>query len=110
MQYELKYLPSFIEDYWETLHYISNVLHAPQAANKLLDDADRAIAALAYDPKLGREYIKLDGTNTPYRRLLVKNHVVFYRVDDENHKIYIYRIVYGRRNLEHIIGKLPDEE
>ena len=107
MPYKLRYLPSFVEDYWQTLHYISYNLYAPQAARRLLDQAEAAIAKLADNPNLGRVYITLDGKETPYRRLVIKNHIVFYRVDDETREIRVHRIVYGRRNLERIVGELP---
>ena len=106
MSYKLRYLPSFVEDYWQTLHYISHKLHAPQAARRLLHQTDHAIAALADDPRLGSPYITLDGKETGYRRLIVKNHIVFYRVDEQAREICVHRIVYGRRDLERIVREL----
>ena len=110
MRYELRYLPSFVEDYWETLYYISYKLYAPQAARRLLDRADTIIAKLAENPKLGRKYITLNGNETPYRRLIVRNHIVFYRIDEDAQEVRVHRIVYGGRDLDRIVGELPRDE
>jgi len=107
MPYKLKYLPSFINDYWQTLHYISYTLYAPQAAWRLLNHTDIAIARLTDNPRLGKVYITLDGRETPYRRLIIRNHIVLYRIDEDAQQVNIHRIVYGRRDLDRIVGELP---
>ena len=41
--YELQYLPLFYDDLLATVKYLSEVLHNPKAANKLIDDVENAI-------------------------------------------------------------------
>ena len=42
-KYSLRYLPLFYEDLKEKLTYISSTLEDPQAANNLLDEAEKKI-------------------------------------------------------------------
>ena len=38
-----------------------------------------------------------------YRKITVKNYIVFYRVDDKANTIYIMRVIYGRRDYINLI-------
>jgi len=109
MRYQLRYLPSFVEDYWDTLQYISHELYAPQAARRLLDHTDKSIAMLADSPRFGKIFVTLEGKETPYRRLVVRKHIIFYRIDEQAQTVFIHRIVYGARDLERIVDKLPND-
>ena len=38
-----------------------------------------------------------------YRKMFVKNHLVFYWVNEEKHLVTIARVIYGGRNIDNIL-------
>jgi plasmid stabilization system protein ParE len=78
--------------------YIEFVLLNPQAADDLLDEAEKKIGglstfqemfALVDDPVLKAWGIRLT---------LVRDYIAFYVISEENHTIYIVRFLYGKRD------------
>lgn len=60
---------------------------------KFLELLTFKLSLLIAFPKM---YIEYDD-NKKYRRFVVKNYVVFYKVDEENQIIHIVHIYYGRK-------------
>lgn len=62
----------------------------PTAAASFLDDVDNPrMYSLCQSARLSR---------TGYRKIVIKNYLIIYRIDDETKKVFIVRIVYGGRN------------
>ena len=104
--YQLRYLPLFLDDVNSVTSYIKNELLNPKAANELIDAIEDAIlerlpVCESYEPfhsKRERKY--------KYYRIYVKNYVVYYVViDDEGaDKIMeVRRLLYNRQDRENII-------
>ena len=100
MPYNVVLVPSFHRDAWSVFSYISQRLGAPQAAERLLEEAERRAQRLADFPTQGKIFVLSDGTQTKYRRINVRNYAMFYRINEETHTVEIHRFIYGRRNLE----------
>jgi len=96
--YHIQYLPIFKEDLSGIVDYITQVLHNPRAAERLVNDIEVAIyhrlkAPLGYAPY---------PTNTkrphPYYRIQVRNYSIFYVVKDKT--MEIRRIIYNKRDIK----------
>ena len=55
-----------------------------------------SIEELKYMPKAHAIIKKYDSLEMEYRRIVINNYVIIYTVDEENHKVYIVNIYYGR--------------
>ena len=96
--YKIEFTDKAEEDLFSSLSYIANVLKAPTAAKKLLEEIENKVKILESSPfccaLVSDEYLKTKGI----RSLLVKNYLVFYIVKEEENIASIIRILYGRRN------------
>ena len=92
-KYEVKVTRQAMAQMKEIVHYISAELLAPEAANKLLDKMRDAIAALSFMPKkyalIEEEPWKHEGV----RKIIVKNFLIYYWVDEENFKVQVIAAV-----------------
>ena len=73
-------------------------LQNPQAASELADEISKCYTNLASIPNIYEMCNDARNRAKGYRRLVVKNYIVVYRVDEEEIVIYILRIFYGKRN------------
>ena len=85
--YKLVFAPEFARDLDSTFEYISHVLCADKAAKELMKEIDDSIMY----PECN-EPLKSLG----YRKIVVKNYILIYEVDDEKKNINLLRIFYGR--------------
>lgn len=87
----------------ETLSYMEDDLSNPTAASDFMDALEDKIDEICKNPKTGRivknPYLKRDDV----RRFLVDNYIAYYIIDEDNSKIVILRLVYGRRDLDKIL-------
>ena len=49
------------------------------------------------------EIEKHDETNRVYHKIVVKNYIVLYTIDEENKKVFISHMFYSRRNYLYIL-------
>ncbi|MGN0247519.1 MAG: type II toxin-antitoxin system RelE/ParE family toxin [Lachnospiraceae bacterium] len=90
-------------DLSDILQYISKDLSAPKAASEFLDEVLKCYDNISENPLM---YALCDNDrlkNKKYRKAIIKNYIMFYRVDEENHIIYIMRFIYGRRDYIRLI-------
>ena len=83
--------------------YIATELSNPEAASSFADELIEKLEELCRTPKSGRPvqnpYLKRDGV----RRVLVKNYIAYYLIDDAGIKIVVLRVVYNRRDQDKIL-------
>ncbi len=83
--------------------YMANELSNPEAASSFTDELVEKLEELCRTPKSGRPvqnpYLKRDGI----RRVLVKNYIAYYLIDDAEMKIVVLRVVYNRRDQDKIL-------
>lgn len=96
-KYKLRILPLFEYDLNEIVDYISLMLKNPTAANKLVDDVERAICDRLSCAQSFEPYRTLEEHPHPYYRIQVRNFSVFYVVIDDT--MEVRRIIYSRRDL-----------
>ncbi len=99
--YHIQYLPIFKEDLSGIVDYITQVLHNPRAAERLVNDVEVAI----YHRLKAPLDMPLYPTNTkrphPYYRIQVRNYSIFYVVKDKT--MEIRRIIYNKRDIKHLL-------
>ena len=92
-EYEVRVTRQALEQMKEIVHYISNDLMAPDAADNLLDKMKAEITKLSSSPKkhalIGEEPWRTEGV----RKLVVKNFLIYYWVDDENNRVQVTTVI-----------------
>ena len=104
--YEVQWTSPAKEDLVCAVTYIADMLKAPLAAEKLLDDIEKETAVLADNPYLFSlshdEYIATRGI----RHVNVKNYMLFYTVNEDARTITIIRMLFARRDWIQLLGGL----
>jgi len=96
-----RYLPLFERDVAETVDYIANVLQNPIAADRLIDEIEKAINNRLFDPAAFERYNSVKDRKQPYYTIKVGNYIVFYVVI--GNVMEMRRFVYGKRDLPNLI-------
>ncbi len=100
-QYQIKYLPIARRDLQDIVDYIAFDLEVPETAIKILDTLETEISTLRLNPFRGSIYSSSRGHKFQYRKLFVKNYVVFYLILEDS--VEIQRVFYNRRNMNKLI-------
>ena len=94
------------DDIDEAFDYIDNELVNPDAASAFADELEEKLEEICKTPKAGRPlhnpYLKRDVV----RRVLVKNYIAYYLIDEENENIVVLRVVYNRRDQNKILKNI----
>ena len=93
MTYKIKYLPLAVQDLNDIARYLSGFY--PKTASRVLKELREKITKLGDTPKMCEVY-HLDPA---YRRMVVDQYLVFYRVNDEIKTVEIHRVLRGAWNL-----------
>ncbi|MDO9535742.1 MAG: type II toxin-antitoxin system RelE/ParE family toxin [Bacillota bacterium] len=102
-RYEVFMTEPAVDDLQEITRYISKELKEPAIAQKLvakIKDAVMGLAevssrhALMFDERLAAQGI---------RKLPLENYIVFYVISEKNMAVTVVRILYGRRDWEHLL-------
>ena len=104
-EYQLRYLPKFYEDMKQHTDYIVNHLQNPQAANDLIDAAEKAILERQHNAEAFEQYHSRKDRRYPYYRIYVRNFIIFYVViPEKDHKIMeVRRFLFGKSNWKRSI-------
>lgn len=90
-------------DLRDIVRYISAQLAAPITALETLEAIEQATTYLAdiphRAPAVADERLAVIG----YSKLIVKNHIIFFSVDEKARVVDVERILYGRRNWQAIL-------
>lgn len=101
MAYKIKYFRSFNRTLNNSLRYIVNDLGNPVAARNLLTNTNNEIKKLADYPFTLRPFTYSKRSNTPYYRIIVNNHYVFFTV--RGNTLEMRYFIYNRRNYIELI-------
>jgi len=78
--------------------YITYNLYAEKAAQKLMQLIEKEFERLEYSPLLYPEIEKIDQLKRRYRRIIVKNYIILYILEQKDNAVYVFHIYNGRRN------------
>jgi len=101
--YSIKITEPAEQDLNATVDYYITVLKAQKAANTLLDEIEEKLSFLSMNP------LVYEIENDDYlherniRSVLVKNHLIFYIVNQDDQQVTVLRILYARRNWLRIL-------
>ena len=101
--YRLEYLPIARQDMIEIVRYIGKELQNPMAADQLATELIEAGDSILGFPYANPAYMRIRPLKHEYRKLLVQNYFMFYWVDEEKRLITVARVVYAKRDYEHLI-------
>ena len=93
MTYKIRYLPLAVQDLNDIARYLSGFY--PKTASKELKEMRERITKLGDNPKMCEIY-PLDPV---YRKMVVDQYLVFYRVNEETGIVEIHRVLRGSWNL-----------
>lgn len=99
MKYKVEYLPIAKQDMVEIVNYISHTLNNPNAATRLAEEMVKKADSLSDFPYLCPSYTPIRSLSHDYRKLIVKNYIMFYWVSEESKTITIARVIYAKRDF-----------
>ena len=99
--YTLSYMPQFEHDLTAARDYITFTLLNPEAALRLVEDAEKAILKRLENPLSFQPYPSAKKRKHPYYRINVRNFSIFYVVIEN--VMEVRRFVYGKRNLPELL-------
>lgn len=97
MAFDVKLLPRAECDINEIAAYKAQFY--PSSVNHFLDALEHDLNALAENPRICPVY----EYDKRFRKLVVKEHLVFYTIDEKNEHLNVYRILHGKRDIINII-------
>ena len=95
--YKILVSETYHKDLKDIIHYIHHNLDAPLTTSALLDEIESAVSALSVMPF---RYGLVDDAylhRKKFRKCLVKNYIIFYKVNKENKTVMIHRILHARQ-------------
>ncbi len=99
--YQIKYLPVARRDLQDIIDYIAFDLEVPETAIKMLNTLETEILTLQENPFRGSIYLSNRKHDCQYRKLFIKNYVIFYLILEDT--VEIQRVFYHRRNMNKLI-------
>ena len=97
-KYEIKLSIKAKDDLKSIVLYIKNNLNEPSIANKYAKIIREEIQTLEYSPQ---KFAIIDDSSVKdlnFRKLIIKNYIDFYRVNEESKIVNVERIIYGATN------------
>lgn len=83
--------------------YIAVDLLSPETAEKIIIAIEEAVKSLSYMP---HKHALVDDERLAamgYRKLVIKNYITFFTIEEEAKTVNVKRILYARRNWLHIL-------
>ena len=104
--YSLRYLPLFYSDLEEHVMYIAEVLHNKEAANKLVNEIEKAILERLPNAESFEAYHSIKERKYLYYRIYVKNFTIYYVVipaEKEKKIMEVRRILHNLQDRDKYI-------
>ena len=90
-------------DLRDILNHISSQFEAPITAFKMLETFEQSMAGLSKLPQRVPKVSDKRLSAMGYRKLIVKNYIIFFSINEKKKIFDIERILYRRRNWQAII-------
>lgn len=102
-KFEVKIVEAAEQDLNQIFGYITDTLHEPEAAVRLLASFRDAINSLQQLPFRQRPLQEEPYASLGVRRLFVGNYIAFYSAVEENSVVYVLRVLYKRREWQALL-------
>lgn len=96
--YNVKITSQAESEIQEIIHYITHELKAPEAALHLLDALEDSFTSLSRFPQRVALIDEEPWHTKGIHRLPVKNFLVYFWIDEDNMKVQITAVIYGKRD------------
>lgn len=96
LEYKIIFTNDAVKDMDRIFRYISENLYSPNAARDLMNRVIEAIDKLKYIPKAHNVIKKHSKLKMEYRRVVIKNYVIIYTMDEIMKIIYVVNVFYAR--------------
>lgn len=103
MKFQIFRTDKFEEQLRDIIFYIANDSGSIDIALNYLEKIETAVNRLEDFPESGSTPRYSVLRKQGYKVLIVERHLIFYKVDNENHIVTIYAIVDGRREYKNLI-------
>lgn len=100
--YKLEYLPVARQDLIDIVLYISQELQNPDAANRLAEKLIETAEKVLTFPG-NPSYHPIKPLRHEYRKAIVQNYLMFYRIDEEKKLVTVARVLYAKRNYNRLL-------
>ena len=84
----------------EICQYLSQFY--PGTPGRFLDTLEKDFENISFNPNMFPKY----EFSEEYRKMVTGDFLVFYKIDEANNQVYIYRILHGKRSVETILNEL----
>ena len=86
------------KDLIDIVKYIASQLSSPMSAYHMMEIFEEAMASLSDSPQRCPLIADKRLSQLGYRKLIVKNYIVFFSIDEKNRVVDVERILYARRD------------
>ncbi len=109
-RFEVRFTNQALEQIQEIYRYIAESLCAPDTASKWVKNLKEEIAKLSFMPKRISLTDEEPWHSKGVRRMTVKNHFVYFWIDEENGIVWIIAVIYARRDQKRQLENLSHGE
>ena len=92
MKYKVSYLPTADRDIQQIDDTLSDY---PDKAKRLFQEIERKVKYLEDMPYMWPVY----HLKPEYRQMVLEDHLLFYTVDEKEHKVKVYRVLYAKMDI-----------
>lgn len=85
------------------VEYIAVQLCNPIAAGDLLGEVDKCYSYLRSNPFIYAKSADARLEKEGYRKALINNYILFFKVFEDEKKVIVYRIIYGARDYQKLL-------
>lgn len=109
MSYTVKVTKQAYGQMRDIVLYVTDELFAPDAAQNLLDEFEKAINELAEMPQRHSLVDEEPWRSEGVRKIVVKNFHIYFWVDEDNMRVQVTAVIYQKRNQLARLAKMEWE-
>ena len=101
--YNLETTDNAEDDLSEIISYIAMNLNAPKAASDFADQVYDCYDRLEDNPYIYEECRDARLKKEGYRRAVIKNYILLYKINEDEKAVIVHRFFYGSQDYAHLI-------
>lgn len=105
-RYNVKITPQALHQMQEIKQYIKLILQAPNSAQKWQKQLKEEISTLSSMPARIPLVEDEPWHTQGIRKMIVKNHLVYFWIDDKHFRVWVIAVIYGRRDQREQLEEL----